>query len=154
MSRGTEAGEPFWKGKSLEQMTAEEWESLCDGCGNCCRLKLQEADTGDLIQTNVVCAYLDLDSCRCRDYPNRLRNTPGCIQLTPERCRRTAWLPETCAYRLVDEGRDLPSWHPLVSGDPATVHSAGISVRGKAISESDLETLEQLLADGFDLETA
>lgn len=130
------AGEaPFWRTKTLEEMTPGEWESLCDGCARCCLNKLEDFDTGEIEYTAVACTLLDEKSCRCSDYPNRLDTVPDCIQLTPQRVRQVPWLPPTCAYRLVAEGRDLYWWHPLVSGDPATVHAAGMSVRGRVVSE-------------------
>jgi hypothetical protein len=130
--------EPFWREKSLEEMTAEEWESLCDGCGRCCLNKLEDWDTGEIVWTDVACTLLDCASCRCRDYENRTERVPDCVPLTPESVRRLTWLPATCAYRLVAEGQDLKWWHPLVSGDPGTVHRAGISVRGRVVSEDDV----------------
>ncbi|HZV21602.1 MAG TPA: YcgN family cysteine cluster protein [Hyphomicrobiales bacterium] len=127
--------EPFWKTKKLEEMTATEWESLCDGCGQCCLIKLEDDDTGDIAVTRLACKLLDLGSCRCSDYQNRQQHVPDCVKLTPESVSRLRWLPESCAYRLLDEGRELRWWHPLVSGTQETVHEAGISIRGAAISE-------------------
>ncbi len=123
--------QPFWRTKSLAQMNRTEWESLCDGCGQCCLHKLQDEDTNEIYWTSVACTLLDSESCRCRDYPNRRKTVPDCVFLTPEIVDEVDWLPVTCAYRLVAEGADLYWWHPLVSGDPNTVHEAGISVRGK-----------------------
>lgn len=122
---------PFWRRKSLEEMTDSEWESLCDGCGRCCLNKLEEEDTGRIFFTDVGCRLLDGDSCKCRDYPNRSSQVPDCVQLTPSNVREITWLPPTCGYRLVARKRDLYWWHPLISGDPDTVHQAGISVRGR-----------------------
>lgn len=130
---------PFWKRKSLEEMTATEWESLCDGCARCCLNKLEDEDTLEIAWTDVACRLLDGDSCQCRDYPNRQKKVHDCVQLTPEAVRTLSWLPPTCGYRLVAEGRDLYWWHPLVSGDPDTVHDAGISVRGRTVSEKGLK---------------
>ena len=131
--------EPFWKNRSLFELTSEEWESLCDGCGKCCLSKLEEEDTGEIYWTSVACRLLDCESCRCSDYANRQARVSDCISLTPETVGTLAWLPSTCAYRLIYEGRDLFWWHPLVSGDPETVHEAGISMRGRiSASESEL----------------
>ena len=128
-------------------MTPDEWESLCDGCGKCCLHKLEDVDTGDIALTNVSCRYLELDTCRCSDYPNRQRNVSDCVSLHADTVPKLRWLPDTCAYRLVAEGRDLYWWHPLVSGDPETVHAAGISVRGKAVSEDEVDDLEDHVQD-------
>jgi uncharacterized cysteine cluster protein YcgN (CxxCxxCC family) len=122
---------PFWKRKSLEQMTDSEWESLCDGCGRCCLNKLEDEDTGRIYFTDVGCRLLDDAGCRCKDYDHRQKKVPDCVRLTPANVRQLGWLPPTCGYRLVADGRDLYWWHPLVSGDPETVHAAGVSVRGR-----------------------
>ena len=135
--------EPFWRHKTLEEMTHAEWESLCDGCGQCCLNKLEDADTGEIALTRAACRLLDLGSCRCSDYANRFTHVPDCINMTPESTRNTRWLPETCAYRLIAERRDLYWWHPLVSGDPNTVHEVGVSVRNIAIDEDRVADLEE-----------
>lgn len=138
--------EPFWKTKSLEEMSASEWESLCDGCGKCCLSKLEDEDTGDIYFTSVGCRLFDAGTCRCRDYPNRLAVVQDCVGLTPANVRTIAWLPGTCAYRLVAEGRDLFDWHPLVSGDPDSVHLAGVSMRGRVTaSEAEMGEPEDYL---------
>lgn len=141
--------EPFWRRKTLEQMTAEEWESLCDGCGKCCLLKLEDEDDGQIFHTDVACRLLDLQSCRCRDYRHRRKRVPDCVVLTARNVLALGWMPATCAYRLLAEGKDLPDWHPLISGDPESVHRAGISVRGRAASEEDVpdEELEDHVVD-------
>lgn len=122
---------PFWKTKTLDAMNDQEWESLCDGCGRCCLVKLEDEDTGDYYATDLVCRLFDETTCRCRDYPNRQKHVDDCVRLTPDVVRGIGWLPPTCAYRLVAEGKDLAWWHPLVSGDPETVVQAGISVKGR-----------------------
>ncbi len=138
---------PFWKTKSLEQMSRAEWESLCDGCGRCCLHKLRDDDTEELAFTNVACRLLDLESCRCKDYANRKQHVPDCVKLTVARVRKIDWLPPTCAYRLLAEGGDLAWWHPLVSGRAETVHEAGVSVRGRAIAERAAGDLEDHVVD-------
>jgi len=126
---------PFWKTKTLEEMSTSEWESLCDGCGKCCLNKLEDWDTAEIYWTNIGCELLDCETCRCTDYQNRFEKVPDCIQLTPKTVRSLSWLPPTCAYRLVRDGEDLFDWHPLISGDPDTVHKNGISIRGRAIPD-------------------
>ena len=139
---------PFWRRKSLAEMTRAEWESLCDGCGRCCLSKLEVEDTGRIYFTDVGCRLLDGETCRCRDYAHRTKKVPDCVQLTAKNVGEITWLPPTCAYRLVAEGRDLYWWHPLVSGDPDSVHAAGISVRGRvALSETELEASDEELED-------
>jgi len=134
---------PFWKVKSLEAMTVEEWESLCDGCGRCCLVKLEDEDTGEIHFTDIGCTLLDAKACRCRDYRRRSQRVRDCVKLTPTAVRTLSWLPVTCAYRLVSEGGDLPSWHPLVSGSPESVHDAGVSVRGRIHAIEDDLPFEQ-----------
>ncbi len=130
--------EPFWRVLSLEEMSREQWESLCDGCARCCLNKLEYEDTGEIEWTEIACRLLDDETCRCTDYDNRHERVPDCVALTPKAARELRWLPPTCAYRLVGEGHDLYWWHPLVSGDPDSVHLAGISVRGRTLSERDV----------------
>jgi uncharacterized cysteine cluster protein YcgN (CxxCxxCC family) len=125
----------FWQDKSLAELNPAEWEALCDGCGRCCLNKLEDEDTGELYFTNVACGGLDLETCRCRHYPARTRYQAECLVITPGDRKVLAQLPSTCAYVLRAAGRPLPDWHPLVSGDPDSVHRAGISVRDKAVSE-------------------
>ncbi len=122
------AQEVFWRSKSLQDMTSTEWESLCDGCALCCLHKLEDEDTKEVFYTSVVCKLLDFDSCRCTKYEERCTLVPECVKLTPKDVDEFHWLPPTCAYRLVYEGKDLPEWHPLISGDPKTVIEAEASV--------------------------
>jgi uncharacterized cysteine cluster protein YcgN (CxxCxxCC family) len=138
------ADTPFWRAKRLEDMDATEWESLCDGCGRCCLVKLEDADTAEIHYTDVGCKLLDAGACRCRSYPTRQAEVPDCLRLTPEAVRSVSWLPPTCAYRLVAEGRDLPVWHPLRSGRPESVHEAGASVRGRVSGSEEEFDVEDL----------
>jgi len=135
----------FWEVKPLSEMTDEEWESLCDGCGKCCLHKLEDEETGKVYYTGVACQLLDTEQCCCGDYANRLSRVPDCIKLSPQRMEDFKWLPNTCAYRLVARGEPLPDWHPLVTGDSETVHRAEMSVSGRVISEAevDLDLLEE-----------
>jgi uncharacterized cysteine cluster protein YcgN (CxxCxxCC family) len=137
---------PFWRTKTLREMNDAEWESLCDGCGRCCLVKLEEegdpnetapAENPAIYYTDVGCRLLDSGACRCHDYPNRSARVDDCVRLTPDSVAEIGWLPPTCAYRLLDEGRDLYWWHPLVSGDAESVHAAGVSVRGRVLFNED-----------------
>ncbi|HIG44463.1 MAG: YcgN family cysteine cluster protein [bacterium] len=125
----------FWKEKTLAEMNPQEWESLCDGCARCCLHKLEDEDTSDVFYTSVVCRYLEPESCRCSDYENRNVNVPNCVHLSIDKVDKFHWLPDTCAYRLLAESKELPWWHPLISGDRNTVAEAGITVTGKVINE-------------------
>jgi uncharacterized protein len=125
----------FWETKTLEQMSHDEWEALCDGCGLCCLVKIEDEETAEVYNTTVSCIQLNIETCRCRDYENRLTDVPMCIQLTLENLSELNWLPETCAYKRLFEGKSLPPWHPLVSKDKNSVHDAGISVKWFAQSE-------------------
>lgn len=133
---------PFWQAKRLDEMTAAEWESLCDGCGRCCLKKLEDEASGKVAYTDVACRLLDRTRCRCTQYSKRLALVPDCVELTAAKLREIPWLPATCAYRRLAEGKPLEWWHPLVSGDPETVHSAGISVRGRTLAEQDVPAEE------------
>ena len=141
----------FWREKRLDEMTPGEWESLCDGCGKCCLLKIEWADTGEIEPTCVACRLLDTESCRCTDYANRKARVPDCIRLSPGNIAAIAWMPSSCAYRLLHEGKELCWWHPLVSGASETVHLAQMSVRGKVVSEDEAgveqEDLERYIVD-------
>ena len=142
-----EPEKPFWETKTLDQMTRAELESLCDGCGRCCLHKLRDDDTGALWWTNVACRLLDNDTCQCSNYTKRRRLVPDCVQLTAENLTEIDWLPPSCAYRRLAEGKTLAWWHPLVSGDAATVHTSGISVRGRVVDERDAGPLDHHLAE-------
>ncbi len=135
----------FWQTKTLEQMTAAEWESLCDGCGLCCLIRFEDEETGEVIPTRVACKLLDQHLCRCKDYVNRKAHVPDCIKLTPWNIEALAWMPPSCAYRRLHEGRGLPGWHPLITGDPDSVHKAGVSIRDQTISEESLADPEDAL---------
>ena len=137
---------PFWERKTLADMTATEWESLCDGCGKCCLLKLQDVETNVVEYTNIACKLLDDESCSCTRYEERQRFVPDCVVLSAGNVGTLGWMPSTCAYRLVSEERPLPEWHYLVSGSRETVHLAGQSVRGRTIAEADAPDLEQHIA--------
>ena len=144
--------EPFWIRKTLEEMSPEEWESLCDGCGRCCLNKLWDPESRRVRLTAVACRLLDHETCRCRDYPNRVKQVPECVVLSPEEVDDPGLLPASCAYRRLAEGRPLAAWHPLISGRPESVHEAGISLRGKVISEKWVhpDEIEEHVVDWFD----
>ena len=128
----------FWEKKPLEKLSEAEWEALCDGCGKCCLNKLEDEDSGEVALTRVACRLLDDQTCRCAHYENRHQFIPECIVLRPDNLDTHAyWMPQTCAYRLLWQGKPLPGWHPLITGDPNSVHSAGVSVQGMTVSEFD-----------------
>lgn len=130
------AAQVFWRAKTLAEMTPAEWESVCDGCGKCCLHKLEDEDNGEVFYTRVACRYLDHDRCGCQAYTERQNLVANCVVLTPTTVDTTEWLPDTCAYRLLAQGLPLFDWHPLVSGDPESVHKAGMSVAGKVVAEA------------------
>lgn len=133
---------PFWRTTKLADMSAQQWESLCDGCGRCCLEKLEDFFSHEIHYTDVGCALLDMDTCRCAHYEERHRFMPDCVPLTPDNIAELRWMPSTCAYRLLADGKDLPDWHPLVSGDPQTVIDAGISVKGRVVPSNEATDLE------------
>jgi uncharacterized cysteine cluster protein YcgN (CxxCxxCC family) len=139
------ARKPFWETKPLAAMTTAEWESLCDGCGLCCLVRFEDELSGEIIPTRVHCRLFNPDLCRCTDYANRQAHVPDCIKLTPHNIDALEWMPKSCAYRRLNEGRGLAWWHPLVSGDPESVHAAGVSVRGQTISETKLGAYEDAI---------
>ena len=136
---------PFWERKSLAEMTAREWESLCDGCGLCCLVRFEDELTGDIMPTRVHCRLFDPHACRCTNYENRKAHVPDCVKLEPGNIDELHWMPRSCAYRRLNEGKPLPRWHPLITGDPESVHAAGVSVRGQTISETLLADPEDAL---------
>lgn len=129
---------PFWEDKPLVEMNPEEWEALCDGCGRCCLLKLEDEDTGEIMTSDVHCRLLDGETCKCTDYPNRKEKVPDCIKLTPDNVTTINWIPKSCAYRRLAEGRGLAWWHPLVCGDTKTIVDVGISVKGRTVDEKSV----------------
>ena len=139
----------FWEEKRLEEMTRAEWESLCDGCAKCCVHKFEVEETGEVLYTCVACRLLDVNTCRCTNYDKRHELVPECAVLSMEQPEHFAWMPETCAYRLLHEGKPLPDWHPLITGDPASVHQHGASAKKKLIPEflADEDRLEKYIVD-------
>jgi len=138
---------PFWVSLSLEEMNREQWESLCDGCAKCCLQKLEDADSGEVFFTNIVCRLLDLQGCRCTRYSERSRLVPNCVSVTPDLLQDPYWLPPTCAYRLLAEGKPLPVWHPLITGTRDSVVSSGNSVQGRVVPETEADDWEHHLID-------
>jgi hypothetical protein len=139
------AERPFWETKTLAEMTPAEWESLCDGCGLCCLVRFEDEDTGEIMPTRVHCRLFDPQACRCSMYEQRKHYVPDCVKLTPGNIDDLFWMPRSCAYRRLNEGKTLPHWHPLITGDPESVHKAGVSVRGQTISEEALEHADDAL---------
>ncbi len=127
----------YWKRKSLAEMNPDEWERLCDGCALCCMHKIEDEESGEIFYTDIACRLLDVNTCRCTDYANRARRVADCLVLSLDEPEAFAWLPDSCAYRRLANAQELPAWHPLLTGDPNSVHAAGISVRGKAVSENE-----------------
>ena len=140
------SGTPVWE-KPLASLDRGEWESLCDGCGKCCLHKLEDEVSGEVHPTNIACRLLDRTSCRCSDYRDRRAYVPDCIRLTAQSVGKLPWLPSTCAYRLRAEGKPLPEWHYLISGDRETVHQVGMSARGWTVAEGDAGDIEHHLID-------
>ena len=136
--------QPFWKTKSLNELSTDQWESLCDGCGKCCLLKLEDEDSGEIAYTRLHCKLLDANTCRCADYENRKALVPDCVQLSPDNVSALKWMPTSCSYRLVAEGKDLPEWHHLVCGDKTRVHKDGHSILGKTLSEEAVVEEDQI----------
>jgi uncharacterized cysteine cluster protein YcgN (CxxCxxCC family) len=134
--------ERFWEQRPLAELTQEEWELLCDGCGKCCLHKLENDADGLVYYTDVACRLLDTKSCRCTDYEHRKQRVSDCLQLTHMDLQHLDWLPSTCAYRLLGAGEALPEWHPLVTGDTESVHDAGVSVRGRCVAETEVDDFE------------
>lgn len=134
-----EISQPFWKNKSMHEMTEQEWESLCDSCARCCVYKTEDEETGEIEYLPIACPQLDLDTCKCTKYTKRHEIQPDCETITPGNAEKLTWLPETCAYRLVAAGLDLPSWHPLVTGDSESTKNAGMSVRNRVTHAEDLK---------------
>jgi uncharacterized cysteine cluster protein YcgN (CxxCxxCC family) len=131
--------EPFWKTKTLEEMTPDEWEAVCDGCAKCCLVKLEDEETGDIAYTRLHCRLLDGQTCRCSNYAERKTHVPDCIRLTPKALTEIKWMPDTCAYKLLQKGQPLPPWHHLVCGDRHAIHESGHSVRGQTYNEDDVD---------------
>ena len=127
----------FWKRKSLAEMSTAEWESLCDGCALCCLQKLEDEETGDVYFTDVACRLLDTQTCRCTNYAARAKKVASCLVLSVDEPETFNRLPDSCAYRRLADGKDLPEWHPLLTGDPDSVHEAGVSAKGKVVSETE-----------------
>lgn len=140
----------FWKTKTLPEMTTHEWESLCDGCGKCCLHKLEDEDTGEIYFTSIACRLIDLTTCRCTQYAKRTQIIPDCLDLRQMETTQYHWLPSSCAYRLIHEGKDLPAWHPLLSKTPKSVETAGISIRSYAQEEADNQDLEDFILEWLD----
>lgn len=137
----------FWKTKTLSAMTTDEWESLCDGCAKCCLHKLEDEDTGDIYFTSIACRLIDLQTCRCTHYAERTQIVPDCLDLRQMETTQYHWLPATCAYRLIHEGKDLLAWHPLITKNSNSVETADISIRSYAQLESEDDDLEDFIID-------
>ncbi len=137
----------FWREKPLDKMNREEWESLCDGCGKCCLHKLEDAESGEVHYTDVACRFLDPETIQCGKYLTRQRYVGNCVVMSVELLDQLPWMPSTCAYRLLYEGKDLPEWHPLVAGDAEAIHQAGQSVKGRVVDEREAGDFEDHLVE-------
>ncbi len=138
--------ERFWE-LPLEKLSRDEWEALCDGCGRCCMHKLEDEDTGEVLETNVACKLLDPETARCTNYRHRKAFVPDCLRLTPELLKKIRWLPKSCAYRLRADGDPIPEWHHLLTGSQEAMRQAGMAVSGRVVSEVDAGPLEHHLMD-------
>ena len=141
---------PFWKTKELSQMTEYEWDSLCDGCAKCCLHKIEDETENAIYYTSVACNQLNINTCRCKNYSKRTDLVQDCVKLTTDNLADLTWLPKTCAYRLLNEGNDLYSWHPLITGDPNSVHNAGISINDRCIVETETVNIEDHIVSWLD----
>jgi len=142
----------FWETLPLDALTKAEWEALCDGCGKCCLTKLEDADTAEIAYTNVACRLFDDTTCRCAQYDIRKKLVPDCVIITPETIAQAAyWMPTTCAYRRLHEGKNLPAWHPLLTGDPTSTHGAGMSMKDRTVPENEVlvDELEDYIIEGL-----
>lgn len=141
--------ERFWELIPFKELNEEQWESICDGCCQCCAHKLLDDETEEVFKTNVVCRYLDTDACQCSVYPERQKLVPDCIKITPDNSSELVWFPDTCGYKLLANNKPLPQWHPLETGDPNSVKKAGATVTGKVICESrvDEADLEEFIVE-------
>lgn len=140
----------FWENKELHEMSDSEWESLCDGCAKCCIFKFEEDETGHILQTDVVCKLLDLSDCHCTRYPERKNLVPDCITITADNILTLNWMPASCSYRLLANGKNLPDWHPLITGDKNSAIKAGKTVQGNVVSELDVDDIEDRIIGWFD----
>lgn len=140
----TDSKERFWETKSLKDLSSEEWEALCDGCAKCCLIKLEDEETGEIFPTRLHCRLLDDSSCRCSDYANRKQKVPDCVILTPKSVAELKWMPKSCAYRRLHEGRPLADWHHLVCGDRMEIHRRGQSIIGQTVSEDEVFDEDQI----------
>ena len=136
--------ERFWETVPLEDMSKDQWESLCDGCGKCCLIRMEDEDNGDIYVTDIACKLLDQGTCRCKDYAGRKAVVPDCVQLTPGNVGALKWMPQTCAYRLIHEGKPLFDWHYLISGSLETIHEQGMSVKDATISELKIKPGQEI----------
>lgn len=141
---------PEWLSKPLAELNEEQWEALCDGCGKCCMVKLQDAETQHVYYTNVACELFNQNTCQCNDYAQRTKKVPTCLSLSLERPEEFAWLPQTCAYRLRFNSQPLYPWHPLISGDKNSVHEQGMSIQGKSVAQCEAGPLEKHIVTWFE----